>query len=360
MEFLDFESRCDDLDLFAPVEYESLLEDREAIDWSDHMELSMGSGSEELPLAAPESPDGVDEGGSSEDDVAIPCRGRIAVPEYVAPRSDTRNRAWVFTLNNYSLQDEKALQQCKYQYISYGREVGASGTPHLQGYIYFKAAVRFSALKKLLKYAHWEVARGSAADNARYTQKDGDFFEDGDRPKSPKEKGANEKARWAANMELCKQGRLEEVDPDIRFRFYRTCKEIQKDYMVPPSDSEDVTGIWYYGVAGAGKSRAARANFPGAYLKMVNKWWDGYQGEDAVIMDDFDRGHDKLAHHLKIWGDRYSFLAETKGGVRAIRPSKFIVTSQYHPDEIWLDAETRDAIKRRFKLTHFSGLVGNP
>ena len=119
------------------------------------------------------------------------------------------------------------------------------------------------------------------------------------------------------------------------------------------------TCLWIVGKTGLGKSRWVRTNFPGQfYNKPQNKWWDGYSGETAILLDDFDHGGACLGHYMKIWGDCYSFNAEIKGGT--IRPNfdYFIVTSQYTPHEIWCsnldqakcDDELRQAIERRFQL----------
>jgi len=67
------------------------------------------------------------------------------------------------------------------------------------------------------------------------------------------------------------------------------------------------------------------------------------------VLDDIDPTSAAwLGRFLKIWGDRYSFLAESKGCSASIRPRKFIVTSQYSPGEIFEDERTISAILRRF------------
>ena len=68
--------------------------------------------------------------------------------------SNKRYRNFTFTHNNYtdtSLEDEIS---CKY--IVYGREVGESGTPHLQGFLSFSCGRTLSAAIKSLPGCHVE------------------------------------------------------------------------------------------------------------------------------------------------------------------------------------------------------------
>lgn len=276
----------------------------------------------------------------------------------------SKSRKWCFTINNYDDSDINRLADLEetVKYLIYGKEVGEAGTAHLQGFVYFTNGTSFNSVKsKVGTRAHIERAKGSVESNREYCSKEGDFTEFGLCPVSQKRKGEMEKERWTTAIKLAKNGdfdTLEDEEPRIFLGHYRTLRNIEKDYMPSVEDARDVTGVWFWGEPGTGKSYTAREEYPGAYLKMANKWWDGYQQESYVILDDLDPKHSVLGHHLKIWADRYCFIAEIKGGARKIRPEKLIVTSQYSPEQIWAgDEETIKAIRRRFTVRHFTDLM---
>lgn len=240
-------------------------------------------------------------------------------------------------------------------YLVIGKEVGEEGTPHLQGYAYFRNQVFYRTLRSKLA-CYWQVAHGSAADNIRYCSKGGDFITRGEPPASREDArrrgGEATKEKWESSLESAKIGDLNSISAEIVIKHYAALNQIAKDNVRPPPDLDDVTGFWFYGEAGCGKSQFARHNWPGAFLKNCNKWWDGYKQEEAVILDDFDKNHHVLGHYLKIWGDRYGFTPEVKCSVTRARPKFVIVTSNYHPRDIWDDNRTLEPIMRRYFVVH--------
>lgn len=85
---------------------------------------------------------------------------------------------WCFTLNNYTNDEISSIvplinNNCKYAIV--GREVGESGTPHLQGYIEFKNKKRpLSVFSN--KRIHWEKAKGDRQQNYDYCSKSNDLL----------------------------------------------------------------------------------------------------------------------------------------------------------------------------------------
>lgn len=74
---------------------------------------------------------------------------------------EARSRAWVFTVNNYCDDDivffTNTLNTQKYMFQE--EVCPSTGTPHLQGSIYFANAKTFDQLKLLHPKAHWEKTK---------------------------------------------------------------------------------------------------------------------------------------------------------------------------------------------------------
>nr|WQA30147.1 MAG: rep protein [Cressdnaviricota sp.] len=126
-----------------------------------------------------------------------------------------------------------------------------------------------------------------------------------------------------------------------------------------PAERQKCRGIWLAGRAGCGKSTWAHKlgeHLGGYFEKPQNKWWDGYDGEKVVILDDLDTH--ALNHYLKIWADKFACKGEVKGSTIWLHHDFFVVTSNYSiPDIVRMgqgrdqdyDMELEKALERRFK-----------
>lgn len=222
--------------------------------------------------------------------------------------------------------------------------------------MYFRNAKTQSATRRLLPGCHIISALGTPAQNHRYCSKTREedeipnavFHSRGDLPGVPADGGPVEANRWEAAWTCAKSGSMEEIPADIRIRCYSTLRRIERDFMPAVVSLEGPCGLWIWGVAGCGKTLSVTRAYPDAYPKPRNVWWDGYQREPIVILDDVDKYDLKLGGYLKHWADAYPFIGEVKGGSMKIRPTKIVVTSQYKIEDIWQDAETQAALLRRF------------
>lgn len=97
------------------------------------------------------------------------------------PSLMTRNRSarWALTVNNYGdddCQNMANLADKLSALIVIGKEMGISGTPHLQCYIEFPKPREFGAVKKMFPKAHIEKARGNRLQNIDYCIKENEVF----------------------------------------------------------------------------------------------------------------------------------------------------------------------------------------
>jgi len=317
------------------------------------LERSSGVLQDELDMIDDTSSDGTSESGSE--------RGVKRI------RSATNNTAairWSATLNNPARGEMTGLFETLKPLTTYqiwGHEGLSDGkTEHFQGFCKFLKPIRLTGLKKLSSRVHWERTYADDQSNIKYCSKeDATPMESGQRP-AFKDNGEREKERWDEIWDNAARNDVMAIPPRVRITSYNNIRSIAKDFMSKPKDLAGVCGEWLYGLPGYGKSHTAREENPVAYFKNPTIWWDGYQGEPCAILDDVDKFHVRLGYHLKIWADRYSFVAETKGSAIHIRPLKIVVTSQYQIEDIWEDEETRAALNRRFKCRRIGPLPNFP
>jgi Putative viral replication protein len=147
---------------------------------------------------------------------------------------------WCFTLNNYSEDEEFTALPTGAVYLVVGKEVGASGTPHLQGFISFSKPRRLGQLKKLRLRANWSVAR-SFPNAYEYCKKTGDFSEYGEQPKvcKPSVK-SGQRNELRLFMDRVKEGLhdpkvLREEFPNIFARYLRFAETYIRDHLPVPA-----------------------------------------------------------------------------------------------------------------------------
>lgn len=217
-----------------------------------------------------------------------------------------------------------------------------TGQLHLQGYVQFESPQRLTALKKYKNggTVHWEVAKGDEEQNKEYCAKGGDFKEFGEA--RIVNGGKREKRRWDTALTNAKRGTFSEIDSQIQLQFCKQLDYIHDRYASKPTDLEPGTKhLWIWGPSGSGKSRKAREIFKrdydgNFYNKLQNKWWDHYTHGTPVLIDDLELETGKaLVQYLKLWLDMYVFKVEYKGGAKDLRPPFIIITSNFHPWDIF-------------------------
>lgn len=263
------------------------------------------------------------------------------------------SRGWSYTINNYTEDDIQRVKNLELvaRYGISEREVGKEQeTPHIQGYVYFTHKTTDKRMHDLLPRACCQPAKANDQANAIYCIKDNCNIETfGKAPMHDEDKGEAGKRKIQERWELAKAGRFEELPPEqIRVYEYIHRKSFK------PIDRPTLLGGWIYGDAGLGKSSDIRKHFgkDKVFLKHANqgKWWDGYEGEEIVVIEDIDPdSHKGMIGYLKQWADHMPFIAEVKNGAFKCRPKVIFVTSNHRIDEFTKDAKTINAINRRLE-----------
>lgn len=277
-------------------------------------------------------------------------------------------KCWHFTINNPTAGDEQALEAIRddldghnVRYIIVGLETApTTGTPHYQGYVQFKSRVsRKVACERLGNRANVLIARGTAEDNQKYCSKDGNWAEAGE------PQFAGERTDLTEVKEMVEKGvhigKIMKMTNTLQASSYA---EKYAKYHAPRRTWK-TWAAWIWGPSGCGKTNfkakdmylSVKEKRPEIryFIKKVStgKWWDGYDGQEFVVIDDVRKG----------WaGSGYSFMdilgycgeeelmVEIKGGVIPFVAKWVVFTSVKPPWEEMKDpAEDIQQLKRRLE-----------
>lgn len=243
------------------------------------------------------------------------------------------SRYWILTWNNPDWDPSEKWDSIQtdfpdIRYIYYQYEKGKKGTTHIQGYIEYKRAVRFAAVKKLFEQAHIEKVRSPT--HARdYCGKEDT------RVKGPFELGQRKRQGQRSDLEkvselLKRKATDYEIANECTSTFIKYYKGIRETRLVLSQTRKELTKvIFVYGPPGCGKSTYVNNRFPDAYWKSAsNKWFDSYCCQETVVFDDFD-GTWFTISTLKQLMDRFPVKVETKGSTVEFLAKTLVITSNF-------------------------------
>lgn len=282
---------------------------------------------------------------------------------------DSQSKYWIFVYNNpddqFNAMDLYSSLKCTYLVCQ--KEVGDKGTPHIQGYMEFSSARRFSTLKKKCPPFHLEPRAkfATASSNRHYCMKPHENC-NCEHCSSSKDKRLD--GPWEyGEISLSEQGKRNDLLAIKRkFDEGSTQRQVaQEDEHFPVWVKHYKAFILYqsliddgvrpvpkvvviYGLPGVGKTHYINEHFQGSsYIKPTdNDWFDGYDNHKVVLFDEYE-GWISWNLFLRVL-DKYPCRVPIKGGFVWFRPETILITCNKHPSK-WYDFKDRplDALTRR-------------
>ena len=300
-------------------------------------------------------------------------------------------RNFIFTLNNPTedLSFEDSLWNNNLKFLVAVKEVGESGTPHLQGYLELIQPRRFTWVKERLPQAHLEKRRGSRKQAIAYCLKTlVPYLQVQESSQLSSEEEFNESllvnsmTTYLFPSDACLYKLVQDncLDKKKETQRQKTLKEVRNkinegatdltianEYfdvwvsnyraferyrtLITPPRNHPVEVIVIQGPTATGKSKYCLDNYPNAYWKQRSQWWDGYSGHDTVVIDEF-YGWLPFDLLLRVC-DRYPLLVESKGGQIQFVAKTIIITSNSVPNSWYRNVYFNSFMRRVSKWMIF-------
>lgn len=282
-------------------------------------------------------------------------------------------------LNNYTEADIVTINEHFHQIFKLfiaNKEVGESGTPHLQAYGELKNPTSITGLQsKLIQHQqprwHVEVAKADLNANVRYIKKTKSALDIqiGQLKDTQRSQRVPNASKLQPVIELVRQGTTIKTialeHPDIYVRSSTGIEKLIHHFTNPRSHL--TIGYWLWGPTGSGKSRWAFKHFPDAYYKdPETDWWDGYHGQETVIVDDYRPSKSLSFAKILRLVDRYPLMVQVKCAFAQFVSKRIIFTSPLPLLDTfsrcdWLKEEELNQLERRMphQLHFHPGLISD-
>jgi len=257
----------------------------------------------------------------------------------------------VFTINNPQLSPDEFLSKFEglAQYVVFQEEKAPeTGTIHYQGYVEFKKKKRYSWCSKHLAKGHWEArSKNSTREAARDYCKKRDT-----RTRGPWElgqwldQGQGKRTDIDRVVELAKKGHsyheIARQEPKTALRYPKGVQLLAEAHQSQRTGTVEVHLI--HDDPGTGKSSYLANKFGAeAYWKPPGKWWNGYNGQKVIILDEY-RGWLAMADLLFTLRPIGFRTMETKGGQGPLAHTQVWITTNIHPRN-WHDYTTKSCME---------------
>lgn len=247
------------------------------------------------------------------------------------------------TYHDYTEELFTKLYEEDCSYVILGREIcPKTGRKHIQGYIEFNNPRSFKKLIETYPGIHLEKRKGSAQEASIYCQKDNDYVERGTLSNQGRRTDIDRVAEMVIDKQPLKN--IAKTYPREYIKFHRGITALKNTLM--PHRTERPKCYWFYGPTGTGKTYSAKSLGATYYIKQGDsKWWDGYEQQEVVIIDDF-RSEDIPLSVLLRWLDENEISVEVKGSSLPLNSPYIAITCDVGPHQIW-QGNDLDQIKRR-------------
>lgn len=262
---------------------------------------------------------------------------------------NTQARHWLLTIFDKNEQQAFIDKKRDYKFFSYQDEkCPDTGKEHLQAYCGFEKPIRFNQLKKWWPTAHIEMAR-NFKHAFEYCLKEETRLPGGRHECSslPSAGGGSE---WACAVDYIKSGKSW-YDLIDEFPGLYATKEAGLRKLFERHHKFDVNPIErcviIFGPPGTGKTHTVKSSVGDRpYFRIWNgKWFDGYEYESIIWIDDFQPNAINRAGLLQLM-ETGDFRMEVKGGSTRVNVKEIYITSNWHPED-WFPEKEELLMKER-------------